>query len=1064
MVAALLPPGSQEPVFLIPATLLTVAIGASALFLPWGRLPGWAQAVPPMTFFGVVVLAELAASESSPSLLPLMLLPVLWLAANGTRAQVVAGLAGLGCAGTIGLLVTQAASPDWRRAVVSLLVAWVISLSVQRVVESSRRSEARYRTLVDHLPDMAVVTFNRDLRYDLVAGSALENFGIERGQFEGKTIADVFPDEEGRAEMETIYRAALDGRESALEYSSARNPSRELWLRAVPLREAGGSVSGGMIVSQDVTERNRAEAAAREAQELFRRAFEDGEVGMAIVSLDGHYLRVNRSLCRIVGRPEEELRGRPFADITHPDDREDNRDAMREMVAGDRDAYRCQKRYLLPGGGIVRADLACSMVRDDKQRPMYFAIQVEDVTARHEAEEELRLHEEITRNMAEGVVLVRTADWEIVYANQKFEEMFGYEPGELIGLPVDAINAPGEPRREGQWSGEVHSLRKDGTDFWCQANLSNFDHPEHGTVSVGVHTDITVQRRMERQRREAEERFRSAFEDAGTGMAVIGVAGDKDGRFLEVNDQLCLLTGYPREQLLRMTEASLLHPDDLPELDEGVRDVMAGKANAHSGEVRLVSAAGETLWASVSSSVVRDAEGEPQMRLVQMLDISERKRFEGQLQHLADHDPLTGLINRRRFEEELERELTAAKRYDRAGAVLVLDLDNFKYVNDTHGHSAGDELIVTVSSLLRRRLRESDTLSRIGGDEFAVILPDCTPAQAESAADGLLGTIREGMLEHHRSGRSSASIGVAPYDAGHQVTGEELLVEADVAMYEAKERGRDRVEVFDHDASAPSPLNGRLTWARRIEQALTEDGFELHAQPILSLRDDPVERHELLVRMRGENGDLIPPAAFLGVAERFELIQSIDRWVADQAISLLAARQRAGEPVCLEVNLSAKSVTDPDLPDFIEDRLRAAQVDASGLIFEVTETAAIVNVDRARLFADRLGEVGCGFALDDFGAGFASFYYLKHLDFDLLKIDGEFIRDLPHSRTNQLVVRSLVELAQGLDKHTVAEFVGDEPTLELLRSFGVDYAQGFHVGRPLPAAQVGLSLPEVSLH
>ena len=480
--------------------------------------------------------------------------------------------------------------------------------------------------------------------------------------------------------------------------------------------------------------------------------------------------------------------------------------------------------------------------------------------------------------------------------------------------------------------------------------------------------------------------------------------------------------------------------------------------------MRLVSASGDTVWASISSSVVRDSDGEAQMRLLQMLDISERKRFEGQLQHLADHDPLTGLINRRRFEEELERELTAAKRYDRAGAVLVLDLDNFKYVNDTHGHSAGDELIVSVSALLRRRLRESDTLSRIGGDEFAVILPDCSARQAEIAADGLLGTLRGAMLEQHRGGRSSASIGVAPYDGSCQVTGEELLVEADVAMYEAKERGRDRVEVFERDAGTPSPLNGRLTWARRIEQALTDDGFELHAQPILSLGDDTVPRHELLVRMRGEDGDLIPPAAFLGVAERFELIQSIDRWVVRQAISLLAARQQAGDPVRLEVNLSAKSVTDASMPDYIEDCLRAARVDPRGLIFEVTETAAIVNVDRARLFADRLTEVGCGFALDDFGAGFASFYYLKHLDFDLLKIDGEFIRGLPDSHTNQLVVRSLVDLAQGLGKHTVAEFVGDEKTLALLRNFGVDYAQGFHVGRPIPVADAGLLLPEPSMN
>ena len=948
---ALLPPGPDEPQFLIPAVGLTAIVVLTVLVLPWERLPSWAEAVPPLAFFPVVILAQIAVAEEGPSLLPLMLLPVLWIAATGTRRQVVVALVVLTATGLVGVFTTDATGSDWRRAVVSLLVAGLIGLGVQRVVESSRRSEARYRALVEHLPDMAVMTFDRDLRYDLAAGTALDRLNIDHSELEGKTFREVVPDEH-RSPLESLYRAPLEGEEASMEYQAPTEPPRDLWLRAVPLRGEGGRVQGGMVVAQDVTERNRAEAAAREAQELFRRAFEDGEVGMAIVSLDAHYLRVNRSLCRMLARPEPALLGRSLGDIVHAEDFAAGQERMRELIAGDGRSFRGIARCSLPDDSTCWIDFAASLIRHEGGRPLYFVVQS---------------------------------------------------------------------------------------------------------------TDITEQRRTEEERREAEERFRRAFEDAGTGMAVIGVAPENEGRFLEVNDQLCQITGYPREQLLRMTEASLLHPDDLGELDEGIRRLMSGDSPAHRAEVRLISASGGTVWVSISNSVVRHSGGTPQMRLVQMLDISERKRFEGQLQHLADHDPLTGLINRRRFEEELERELMAAKRYGRSGAVLVLDLDNFKYVNDTLGHSAGDKLIVSVSALLRRRLRESDTLARIGGDEFAVILPDCNTAQAEAAADGLLTTIREGMLEQHRGGRSSASIGVAPYSDDVESTGEEMLVEADVAMYEAKERGRDRVEVFERDESAQSPLHGRLTWARRIEHALTDGGFELHAQPILSLRDDPVPRHELLVRMAGENGDLIPPAAFLGVAERFELIQAIDRWVVSQAIELLADRQRAGSPVRLEVNLSAKSVTDPDLPDLIEDRLRTAQVDPRGLIFEVTETAAIVNVDRAQLFAERLGELGCGFALDDFGAGFASFYYLKHLDFDLLKIDGEFIRGLPDSRTNQLVVRSLVDLARGLDKDTVAEFVGDERTLELLRSLGLDYAQGFHVGRPVPIAEAGLFLPETTV-
>jgi EAL domain-containing protein (putative c-di-GMP-specific phosphodiesterase class I) len=229
----------------------------------------------------------------------------------------------------------------------------------------------------------------------------------------------------------------------------------------------------------------------------------------------------------------------------------------------------------------------------------------------------------------------------------------------------------------------------------------------------------------------------------------------------------------------------------------------------------------------------------------------------------------------------------------------------------------------------------------------------------------------------------------------------------------------------------------------------------------MSLTGDPVARCELLLRMQGENGDVIPPGSFLFIAERFDLIQDIDRWVVSRAIELLAEQQAAGNEIVLCVNLSAKSVTDPRLPDHIASELRAHGADGRGLCFEVTETAALVNIDRARQFARRIAELGCEFALDDFGAGFASFYYLKHLSFDLLKIDGEFVTDLANSLTNKLVVKAVVDIARGLGKRTIAEFVEDAETLELLRGMGVDFAQGFYVAKPAPLPLVEAPLPHL---
>ncbi|MEA2130699.1 MAG: hypothetical protein QOJ85_3590 [Solirubrobacteraceae bacterium] len=595
-------------------------------------------------------------------------------------------------------------------------------------------------------------------------------------------------------------------------------------------------------------------------------------------------------------------------------------------------------------------------------------------------------------------------------------------------------------------------------EFFTSEAVTLGDEAGETMARLGERVAQYVERKdAEDHLREAEERFHRAFEDAGTGMALIGVGGEEDGRFLEVNDALCASTRYSRAELLTMRIGAITHPEDAGDTLERVRQLTNGDMDSLQAETRLLDAKGEVMWTACSTSVIRDADGRPLYRIAQIQDITERKRFEGQLQHLADHDPVTALFNRRRLEEELARELAAAHRYGTCGAVLALDLDNFKYVNDTLGHSAGDELIAGVAEILRSRLRRTDTVARLGGDEFAIVLPHVDESQARGVAQDLLAAIRSEAVVSTAKGsrRATASIGIALFQgASDQLTGEELLVEADIAMYDAKEAGRDQACLYDAGSSRHRSLEARMTWGEQIREALEEDRFTLYAQPIVPLQPGGRTRHELLVRMVGRDGDVIPPSAFLPVAERFDLVQEIDRWVVRRAIELLAERARIGDDVMFDVNLSAKSLGDADLPASIAQQLQAAGVDPSRLVFEVTETAAIVNVDRARQFARRLGELGCGFALDDFGAGFASFYYLKHLPFDFLKIDGEFVESLTDSTTNQLVVQAVVSIARGLGKQTIAEYVGDEETLQLLRRYGVDYAQGFHVGRPVPVEEI----------
>ena len=408
---------------------------------------------------------------------------------------------------------------------------------------------------------------------------------------------------------------------------------------------------------------------------------------------------------------------------------------------------------------------------------------------------------------------------------------------------------------------------------------------------------------------------------------------------------------------------------------------------------------------------------------------------------------------RRRFEEELERELLRAVRYHEAGALLMLDVDNFKYVNDTLGHAAGDQIVSSVAALLRGRLRETDTVARLGGDEFALLLPHADQARANRVAADVLHAIREhGVVVGGRSIHVTASIGVALFDAVRQ-TASEVLAASDLAMYEAKDSGRDRVVTYTPNSGDEARRRAQGSWIERIRAALEEERFTLYCQPIQDVRTGEIVQHELLVRMIAEDGEVVAPAAFLGAAERFGLVQSLDRWVVRSAIRLMDRQLRAGRRLRIEVNLSGRSVDDPELPGLIRRELEATDVDPDHLAFEITETALISNMDDARRFAETLMRIGCRFALDDFGTGFGSYYYLKHLPLHFLKIDGDFIRNLPHSPTDQLMVRAMVQVAQGLGMRTIAEFVEDEAILEHLREYGVDFAQGYHIGRPRPVAE-----------
>jgi diguanylate cyclase (GGDEF)-like protein/PAS domain S-box-containing protein len=669
----------------------------------------------------------------------------------------------------------------------------------------------------------------------------------------------------------------------------------------------------------------------------------------------------------------------------------------------------------------------------------------------------------LVESVQDYAILMLDVNGNVTTWNAGAQRFKGYHADEIIGrhfsvfYPIEDIVA-GKPERElaaaaadGRHEDEGWRVRQDGTRFWASVVITALRDHDGTLRGYGkVTRDLTERRAGELRLRASEERFRVAFDETPVGMLMI----DLDGRYERVNDAFCTIVGYAGEQLSGQSQESITHPDDVARDAAAMRSMLAGEVRSQTCDKRYMHATGHAVWTSTSITLIRDPTGRPVHFIAHVRDITERRNYERQLRHMADHDPLTGLLNRRSFERELASHLARVERYGATGCVLMIDLDNFKYFNDTQGHSAGDDLIVRVAQGLLERLRDSDVLARLGGDEFAVLLPHEDEAQAQTVGAALLAVVREQTMPAALGETKplTASIGIARFDDGERLTADEMMVNADLAMYDAKEAGRDTIARYRTEEHARPKIESRMKWARQIDEAIASDGFELHAQPIVRLAGDGPAQFELLLRMRDATGALIPPGSFLYVAERLGLIRQIDRWVTSRAIDMLAEQRAAGRDLRFEINLSGHTLGDQALLELIERRLAETGVPPDRLIFEVTETAAVAHIGRAASFAERLSELGCKFALDDFGAGFGSFYYLKHLPFDYLKIDGEFVRHCPVNKTDRILIAAVVQIARDMGKRTIAEFVTDQRTAEVVAGLGVDYGQGFHLGRPAPIA------------
>ena len=598
----------------------------------------------------------------------------------------------------------------------------------------------------------------------------------------------------------------------------------------------------------------------------------------------------------------------------------------------------------------------------------------------------------------------------------------------------------------------VHRMKHQNGDWRWMSSRAKAVLDENGRLlrMLGVEVDITERKLYEEALFREKESAQITLQSIGDGV----ITTDANCNVEYVNPVAEELTGWkvddangrPIDEIFRGFHEETCEPLENP-LAVSIR------RNRPIKSVRptlLIRRDGNELYIESTASPIRDGKTKVTGGVLVFHDVSESRELHRKLSYHASHDILTGLVNRRELENRLERALKSARAHETSYALCYLDLDQFKMVNDSCGHSAGDALLHQLGALLKSKIRWRDTLARLGDDEFGVLLESCSLDEAMETAEALRSAISEyKFMWDDRSFRLGVSIGVVPITADTEdVAG--LLSAADSACAAAKEAGRNRIHSYQENDIDLMRRRREMQWAARINNAFDEDRFELFRQTILPLQTEEKGAHyEILLRMRDENGGIISPGLFIEAAERYGITPRIDRWVIRSAFRWLVSEADERERLTMcSINLSGQSLGDEKFLPFVIDQFQMSGIDATKICFEITETAAIASYSKANRFINALKELGCMFALDDFGTGLSSFGYLKHFPVDFLKIDGSFVKEILHDPIDREMVRSINEIGHLTGKKTIAEFAENEEIITMLRGMGVDYAQGYGVSEP----------------
>lgn len=687
-------------------------------------------------------------------------------------------------------------------------------------------------------------------------------------------------------------------------------------------------------------------------------------------------------------------------------------------------------------------------------------LELETMASRaHEQESQLQT---ILNNTLDAIIILNRLG-RISGFYKSAQTMFGYSEFELLGKPLsvlfpspynrrfNVIMDSVQPDKSLNFLEQVKSLKSGGEIFHSEVAVNTIFEGEDMQFIVTI-KDIT-------ERQLAQEALYREKEQAQVTLSSIAdgvITTDIIGQINFLNPAALKLTGYKHEELInkRLDRVMTIQSDrsQLP-VYECINSGL--QVDSVSGDI-LIAKNGDQIVIHQVATPIHNQVGDIIGAVMIFRDVSKSHRLASRLSWQASHDELTQLINRREFERRLESTITASRLDGSEHCICFMDLDKFKVVNDTCGHVAGDELLRQLSDIFKSCIRDDDILARLGGDEFAVVLKKCRVGPAVNIAEEIRTAVED--FRFGWSGQSfqvGVSIGLVMIDK-NSPDAEEVFKEADSACYAAKEAGRNRVHLYSQDDQEISQRRGEAQWMVRIQNALESDRFELNYQPIIPVSDSGEHIHyEILLRMLGENGELIPPGAFIPSAERYQLMARIDRWVIENLFRWMDNFWDYNSNDIFAINLSGQSLADENLLYRIKKLFSEYAVPPNRICFEITETSAISNLSKAQVFMSELKQLGCLFALDDFGSGLSSFAYLKSLDVDYLKIDGAFVKDMVEDPIDRAMVESIHNIGNVLKLKTIAEFVENDQILQALKQVGVDFAQGYGVARPRPLPGAG---------